>query len=101
MPVMDGYAATKAIRAAEGTGRHTPIIALTAGAMVGEEQRCLAAGMDDFLTKPINRELLLATLDRWIGPRAQPPRKRSGHDIRRTQTIGKNRPRRIGSSTPA
>jgi two-component system sensor histidine kinase/response regulator len=67
MPVMDGYEATRAIRAAEGALHRTPIIALTASAMVGEEERCRSAGMDDFVTKPINREQLLATLERWAG----------------------------------
>jgi PAS domain S-box-containing protein len=67
MPVMDGYEATRAIRAAEGTLHRTPIIALTASAMVGEDERCRSAGMDDFVTKPINREQLLATLERWAG----------------------------------
>jgi CheY-like chemotaxis protein/HPt (histidine-containing phosphotransfer) domain-containing protein len=72
MPVMDGYQATRAIRTAEGRERHTPIIALTAGAMIGEQERCVAAGMDDYLTKPIDREKLLATLARWISLAQQP-----------------------------
>lgn len=65
MPVMDGYHATKELRRREGPGRHTPVIAMTASAMVSDRERCLAAGMDDFLTKPIRVEQLNATLRRW------------------------------------
>jgi two-component system sensor histidine kinase/response regulator len=66
MPVMDGNAATAAIREAEGPSRHVPIIAMTASAMEGERERCLPAGMDDYMSKPINRDLLAAMLERWI-----------------------------------
>ena len=65
MPEMDGFAATIAIRRLEGTERHTPIIALTAGAMTDDRERCLAAGMDGFLAKPLVRRDLAAVLDRW------------------------------------
>ncbi|GAB4218226.1 MAG: hypothetical protein Fur007_23160 [Rhodoferax sp.] len=71
MPIMDGYDATRAIRAweAEQPGaRHCPIIALTADAFAEDRQRCLAEGMDDFLTKPIAQPALLATLKRWLAP---------------------------------
>jgi CheY-like chemotaxis protein len=68
MPVMDGFEATAAIRAAEsGTGRHVPIIALTASAMEADREQCLAAGMDAFLTKPIKQAELVAMLEQWIG----------------------------------
>jgi PAS domain S-box-containing protein len=64
MPVLDGYAATRAIRAAE-TGPRTPVIAMTAAAVDGVRERCLAAGMDDFLTKPVDVDRLSAVLDQW------------------------------------
>jgi CheY-like chemotaxis protein len=69
MPVMDGLEATRLIRQSEeGTGLHTPIIALTAFARRQDWESALAAGMDDYLTKPINRSLLLATIDRYMHP---------------------------------
>ncbi len=64
MPVMDGYAATRAIRLA---GHHDlPIIAMTAAAVDGERDRCLAAGMDDYLTKPVDLAIVGATLAEWL-----------------------------------
>jgi len=67
MPEMDGFEATVAIRKMEEeSDRYTPIIAVTALAMAGDRERCIAAGMDDYLTKPIDKELLKAKLNHWL-----------------------------------
>jgi PAS domain S-box-containing protein len=66
MPVMDGIAATQAIRRLEAPRSRTPIIALTANAMPGEIARCRAAGMNDHLTKPVDSDALMAAVDRWV-----------------------------------
>ena len=66
MPEMDGFEATRAIRAKEPAGTRIPIIALTANALTGERERCLRAGMDDYISKPIRTELLAASLRTWI-----------------------------------
>jgi len=72
MPEMDGLEATAAIRAREKrTGRHLPIIAMTAHAMPGDRQRCLEAGMDEYLAKPIRARQLLAMIETVLG--AAPP----------------------------
>jgi CheY-like chemotaxis protein/nitrogen-specific signal transduction histidine kinase len=73
MPEMDGYEATRAIRARERAGnRHTPIIALTANAMSQDRERCLEAGMDDYITKPYSAADFERTLQRWCPPQALP-----------------------------
>ena len=65
MPVLNGYEATAAIRAHEGGERHTPIIAMTAGARREDRERCLSAGMDNYLAKPVSKDALLAVVARY------------------------------------
>ena len=66
MPEMDGFAATAAIRRAEAKSSHLPIIAMTANAMQGDREQCLAAGMDDYIAKPIDVAQLAALLAEWL-----------------------------------
>jgi CheY-like chemotaxis protein/HPt (histidine-containing phosphotransfer) domain-containing protein len=67
MPHMDGHELTRRIRAAEAVGgARTPVVAVTANALKGEEERCLAAGMDAYIAKPVNIDRLQTTLERWL-----------------------------------
>jgi CheY-like chemotaxis protein len=85
MPVLDGFAATAAIRRQEqaaGSGHHTPIVALTADALVGDAEKSVAAGMDDHLTKPVTLERLAAVVARWVKPHAERDSiVQAGHDV--------------------
>ena len=68
MPVMGGYEAVAIMRAEEQAGKRVPILALTAGTIKGERERSLQAGMDDYLSKPIDTERLRAALAKWVQP---------------------------------
>jgi TMAO reductase system sensor TorS len=68
MPKMDGFEAARELRRQEqASGRHVPVIALTANAMRGDREQCLAAGMDDFLSKPFRKDQLRGVIERWLG----------------------------------
>jgi signal transduction histidine kinase/CheY-like chemotaxis protein/HPt (histidine-containing phosphotransfer) domain-containing protein len=84
MPVMDGYTATRTRRTLEEERKlpHIPIIAMTANAMVGDREKCLASGMDDYLTKPLNRGLLEQTLRKWMPANAKTRVEHTPEDLR-------------------
>lgn len=66
MPELDGFEATQHIRTEEAlSGKHTPVVGLTAQAMLGDREKCLEAGMDDYLSKPVTMEELQSMIDKW------------------------------------
>ena len=77
MPVLDGFGSTKEIRRIEGDKKHTLIIAMTANAMSGDKEKCLAAGMDDYLSKPINPKELVDIINQWCGSEIDKPKNLS------------------------
>ena len=83
MPEMDGFEATAAIRQREAaTGGHVPIVAMTAHAMTGDRERCLAAGMDAYVSKPLRFADLLATIDGIFAAAPEPTVTRGGEQQR-------------------
>ncbi len=88
MPVLDGYEATRRLRAREavtGNGRRVPVVALTAHVMAGDEARCMEAGMDAYLPKPLRMAALAEVLAEWLGERGEgglDPDCRTGTDPR-------------------
>jgi CheY-like chemotaxis protein len=80
MPIMDGYTAAGEIRRREGDQSPARIIALTANAMEGDRERCLAAGMDDYLSKPFSQKELHEMLTRWLSRQASENSPRMGID---------------------
>ncbi len=73
MPEMDGYEATATIRQRQGDGQRVPIVAMTANAMRGDREKCLDAGMDDYISKPVRLEALQDALRRWVRPSESNP----------------------------
>jgi CheY-like chemotaxis protein len=78
MPILDGYEATRKIRSLEAGRAHIPIVALTADAIKGTEESCLAAGMDAYLTKPIDRKTVSSVLSRVLAGNSPAAVKSSG-----------------------
>src|SRR5580704_8848010 len=69
MPEMNGYEAISEIRRKEQPYRHVPVIAMTADAIAGSRERCVEAGMDDYIAKPVKMEALVDALKRWVVPK--------------------------------
>ena len=93
MPDMDGYEVAREIRLHEEGGRRIPIVAVTAHVLDGERKRCLDAGMDDYLSKPVSTARLSETLRRWIAMPAPPDTALDGERVAGLKELGKTNPR--------
>jgi two-component system, sensor histidine kinase and response regulator len=83
MPRMDGFEATAAIREREKlTGGHIPIVAMTAHALVGDQERCLASGMDGYVSKPIRTSELFATIEKMLVDKPKPESAEPAESLR-------------------
>jgi CheY-like chemotaxis protein len=68
MPIMDGFEATELIRKTEKGNARTPVIAVTAHAMTGDREKCMAAGMNDYISKPVRKSRIIEILEKYIPP---------------------------------
>jgi PAS domain S-box-containing protein len=98
MPEMDGFEATTQIRLQESSEKHTPIIAMTAHALKGDRERCLEAGMDDYISKPLTPEELFKAIDRWTGTGLQGD---EGEPIQVEQTRPRPAPKGMEAEAPS
>jgi PAS domain S-box-containing protein len=89
MPELDGYETTAEVRRREGPSAHTPIIAVTAHAFESDREKCLSAGMDDYISKPVNPQTLKIILERWLSPnsRGVAPDASRADDVARLEDI--------------
>ncbi len=102
MPDLDGYEATQIIRKNEaGTDKHQLVIAMTANAMVGDKEKCLKAGMDDYISKPVKTDRLSRLLQKWLPAREESEENEESEDIKVEQPDSIAQDHDVSSHTPA